>query len=127
MNNKKAFISVIVTSFNYASFLRTTLNSLLGQSYQNFEVIIVDDGSTDNSLQICREFAQKDPRFRVYTHDQNRNRGLAESIKLALSKATGDYVAFLESDDYWNAGHLEAKADYLKNVNPEAKILTNSI
>lgn len=127
MTNKAVFVSVIVTSFNYDKYLRTALNSLLGQSYQNFEVIIVDDGSTDNSLQICEEFAQQDRRLRVYTHDGHQNRGLVESVKLALSKAKGEYVAFLESDDYWNTKHLEAKADYLKNVNPEAKILANSI
>ena len=127
MNNKTAFVSVIVTSYNYDRYLRTTLNSLMGQSFQDFEVIMVDDGSTDCSLQICEEYVRKDRRFKLFTHAGHENRGLAESIKLALGKARGEFVAFLESDDYWNTNHLEAKADYLKNVNPQAEILANTI
>src|SRR5690606_34296031 len=90
-------ISIIVPVFNVASFLRQCVDSLLAQSFANIEVILVNDGSTDASGEICDEYAKKDLRICVI-HQQNagvsvaRNKGLACSI--------GDYVLYLDSDDW---------------------------
>ena len=102
----KPFISVIVASYNYEAYIRETLDSLVSQDYNAFEVIVVDDGSKDNSCEIIKEYANKYPNFYFYQHDGGVNKGLAETVKLALSKAKGDYVAFCESDDYWTSNHL---------------------
>lgn len=108
------FVSVLVTSFNYEKFLPETLTSLANQTYKNFEVIIVDDGSSDGSVDIIKEYTSKYSNFYFYTHPNNENRGLVESMHLGLSKCKGEYVAFLESDDYWEENYLEVKADYVR-------------
>lgn len=118
--------SIIVTSYNYEKYIRQTLDSLVNQTYKDFEVIIIDDGSKDNSIEIIKEYVQKYSNFNLYTHDGNVNKGLIESVKLGISKATGDFIAFLESDDYWSLDYLQEKADYITN-HPEAKIIINDI
>lgn len=120
------FVSVLVTSFNYEKFLHETLTSLANQTYKNFEVIIVDDGSSDGSVDIIKEYTSKYSNFYFYTHPNNENRGLVESMHLGLSKCKGEYVAFLESDDYWEENYLEVKADYIRK-NEDVSILCNKI
>lgn len=119
-------VSVIVTSFNYENYIRQTLESIATQTYKNFEVIIVDDGSKDNSLNIIKEFTKKYPNFHLYTHENNQNKGLVESLKLGISKVQTEYIAFLESDDYWSTNYLQEKIDYIKK-HPETVILINDI
>lgn len=98
---RKPNFSVVVTSYNYAKYLPETLDPILAQTYKNYEVIIVDDGSTDNSLQIIKNYTDKHKNFYLYQHDNGINQGLIESMKLGISKAKGDYIAFLESDDFY--------------------------
>lgn len=92
-------ISVIITSYNYGRFIGETLKSIQSLSHQDWEAIVVDDGSTDNSLSVIRDFADRDPRIRLYQHNGGVNRGIAATNLLALSKCTTDIVAFCESDD----------------------------
>ena len=120
------FVSVVVTSYNYEKFLPETLNSLINQTYRDFEVIIVDDGSSDGSVDIIKEYTSKYSNFYFYTHPNNENRGLVESMLLGISKSKGEYVAFLESDDYWDENHLRVKVDYIKNKK-NVDILCNRI
>lgn len=89
-------VSVIVPIYNSASTLRRCLESLVAQSFRDFELILVDDGSTDLSLSICREYADADPRIKVFSQ---ANSGVSAARNLGLSNATGDYVAFCDSDD----------------------------
>lgn len=119
-------VSIIVASYNYQDYIKETLDSLLAQTYKNFEVIIVDDGSSDNSLDVIKEYTQKYDNFKLYTHDNNQNKGLAETLKLGISKAKGEYIAFCESDDYWTPDHLEEKINYI-NANPKKVIISNDI
>jgi len=106
-------VSIITASFNYADYIRETIQSVLNQTYNDWELIIVDDGSTDNSLNVISEYCQKDSRIKLFTHDNNQNKGLAETIKLGLSKAKCEYIAILESDDLWREDCLEKRIGVL--------------
>ena len=89
-------ISVILTVFNTAQYLKDCLESLLKQTYTNMEIICINDGSTDNSLEILYEYAQKDSRIKVYSQE---NQGIASSRNTGLNLAEGDYITFIDSDD----------------------------
>ena len=121
-------ISVIVASYNYEKFLPETLDSLLAQTYDNFEVIVVDDGSSDRSVAVARKYAKKHANVHLYQHEGGVNRGLPATVKLGLSKATGEFVAFCESDDIWMPGHLLAKVSLLNDSGAEAPaIIINDV
>lgn len=91
-------ISVIIPIYNCETFLKDCLDSVLSQTYKNLEVILVDDGSTDMSSDICNNYVMRDNRFRIYS---KVNGGLSSARNYGLDKATGEYVIFLDSDDYW--------------------------
>ena len=92
-----AKISVIIPIYNNAAYLPQCLDSLLAQSFQDFEGILVDDGSTDGSATICDDYQQKDSRLKVY-HIQNH--GVSYARNYGIEKATGDWVSFVDSDDW---------------------------
>lgn len=92
----KTLISVIVPVYNVAEFLPRTINSILAQTYKNFELILVDDGSPDNSGQICDKYAAKDNRIRVY-HTPNAGAGAARIY--GVRKAIGHWIMFVDGDD----------------------------
>lgn len=125
------FFSVIVASYNYEDLVIETLKSLVDQTYRDFEIIIVDDGSTDNSLENIKNFIKKyrhnRPFIKVTTHPNHVNRGLATTLKLALKYCTGTYVAFCECDDLWKPNHLEELAKIIKKSKYHARIITNDV
>lgn len=90
-------ISVIVPIYNVGKYLRECLESLKKQTYPNLEIIMVNDGSTDNSETICKEYEQKQSNF--YYYDKT-NGGLSDARNYGLEKATGEYIGFIDSDDY---------------------------
>ncbi len=94
---KQPLISVIVPVYNVEEYLPRCLDSIINQTYTNLEILLIDDGATDNSGKICDEYAQKDKRIRVF---HKPNGGQASARNLALDNATGEYVAFVDSDDY---------------------------
>lgn len=94
---KSTLLSVIVPVFNVEKNLEKCLDSLCKQTYDNIEIILVDDGSTDDSLSVCRNFADKDKRIKVY--EQN-NKGVSSARNLGLEKANGEYISFVDGDDY---------------------------
>ena len=96
MTKNNPLVSVIVPVYNAAKFLPTCLNSIINQTYQNLEVIIINDGSTDNSPDIIEQYNEKDNRIKAFTQ---KNQGLSGARNTGLSKATGDYVTFVDSDD----------------------------
>ena len=97
-------ISVIIPIYNTSEALRPTVKSLLAQTFQDFEVVFVDDGSTDNSADICREYCAADPRFRLI---QQANQGPAGSRNTGMAHAKGDFFYFLDSDDAIHPRMLE--------------------
>ena len=90
-------ISVIVPVFNSSKYISRCIESILNQTYNNFELILVDDGSIDNSLSILKEYETKDKRIKVFTQ---KNSGPGVARNLGIAKATGDYIVFVDSDDY---------------------------
>ena len=92
-------ISVIVPVYNIEKYLRRSINSIINQTYKNLEIILVDDGSTDQSGKICDEYANIDNRIKVI---HKNNGGQASAINLGLDIARGDYIGFSDPDDYIN-------------------------
>ena len=93
----QALISVIIPVYNVEDYLRECVDSVLCQTYGNFEIIIVNDGSTDSSGEICDEYIEKDERVTVI---HQKNGGLSAARNTGLTEANGDYIYFLDSDDY---------------------------
>lgn len=89
-------VSIIVPVYNVKRYLTECLDSILSQTYNNYELILIDDGSTDGSEAICDEFAEKDSRI-IVIHKENG--GIAEARNLGISKAKGEYICFVDSDD----------------------------
>ena len=102
-------ISVVTASYNYAKYITNTIKSVLNQTHDDWEMIIVDDGSTDNSIEIIKSFIQKDSRIKLFTHENNQNKGLAETLKLGIEQARGEWIVFLESDDSIMPKYMEEK------------------
>lgn len=115
----KELISVIVPIYNTEIYLKRCLDSLINQTYKNLEIILVDDGSTDNSFKICHEYQKKDKRIKVY---HKENGGLSSTRNYGIKKAHGNYIAFLDSDDYINRYMYEKLFKYLKNTNSDIAI-----
>ena len=93
----KATISIIVPIYNVERYLVQCIDSILNQTYKEIQVILVDDGSTDSSGKICDEYRQKDNRI-VVIHQENK--GLVAARKEGLKKSAGEYVGFVDGDDY---------------------------
>ncbi|MFH0879298.1 MAG: glycosyltransferase [Lentisphaerota bacterium] len=108
-------VTVSIPSYNHAAYLPQTLECLLGQTFQDFEVLIADDGSTDNSLEIIEFYARRHARIRVLTHPGYGHRGIAATSNLAAEQARGRYVAWLDSDDLWYPDTLARRVEFMEN------------
>ncbi|WP_400077645.1 glycosyltransferase family 2 protein [Winogradskyella sp. R77965] len=97
----KPYFSVVISVYNKAHFVAQTLKSILNQDFTDFEIIIVDDGSTDNSLEVLGEF--KDERISIFP---TKNRGVSSARNFGMLKANADYVALSDGDDIWLTNHL---------------------
>lgn len=97
-------ISVIVPIYNVEKYLERSIGALLGQTYQNLEIILVDDGSKDRSGEMCDDFAKKDTRVKVI---HKENGGSSSARNMGIAAATGDYIGFCDSDDYPEADMYE--------------------
>ncbi|MBE5917755.1 MAG: glycosyltransferase family 2 protein [Pseudobutyrivibrio ruminis] len=104
MNNKNALISVVVPIYKVESYLRRCIESILSQTYRNFELILVDDGSPDCSGKICDDYADKDRRIKVI---HKENGGLSDARNYGTRTATGDYISYIDSDDWVAPDYLE--------------------
>lgn len=97
-------ISVIVPIYNTEKYLAKCLDSLINQTFQRLEIILIDDGSTDNSGQICDEYAVKDDRIKVI---HKTNGGVSSARNAGLDVVTGSYIAFVDPDDYIDSDMYE--------------------
>ena len=125
-NNSRAprrdLVSIIVPSHNYESFIGETLENIRAQTYDNWECIVVDDGSTDGTSETVAEFARKDPRFR-YLYQKTSGPAIARNN--GLSNALGEFVQFWDADDFLERRKIEAHVGYL-HTHPEIDIVYGS-
>ena len=119
LNAQDKLISVIVPVYNVESFLDYCISSIIKQTYTNFELILVDDGSKDSSPAICDEWFKKDSRVRVI-HQQNG--GLSAARNAGLNQAKGDYICFIDSDDFVKENYLEAFVITMKKTDADIAI-----
>lgn len=116
---QKPFFSVIVPAYNLEKYLATTIQSVLAQTFQDFEMIIIDDGSADRTVSVIQSF--HDQRIRLISQ---RNGGVSRARNAGMKKAQGLYIAFLDGDDYWYPEHLALAADFF-NLHPEILVYSN--
>lgn len=110
----KDLVSIIMPSYNTARYIADSINSVINQTYENWELIVVDDCSTDNTDEIVNEFL-KDKRIKYFKNEKNS--GAAISRNKALREAKGRWIAFLDSDDLWKKEKLEKQIKFMKENN----------
>jgi glycosyltransferase involved in cell wall biosynthesis len=114
MNENKPLVSIISPTYNHEKFIDDCIKSVLAQTYDNWEMIIIDDGSNDNTFSIAQDYAKKDARIKVFTQENIGIFRLGESYNFALSKCNGKYVAILECDDVWLPEKLTVQIDVME-------------
>ena len=113
--DRAPIVSVIIVFWNEASFIAQAMDSVLAQTYDDWELILVDDGSTDASTRVAQQYARQHPRkVRYFEHPLHENRGMSASRNLGLRHARGRYVGFLDADDAWFAQTLEEQVSTLE-------------
>jgi glycosyltransferase involved in cell wall biosynthesis len=116
-------VSVVIIFLDASAFLREAIDSVLAQTYRGWELVLVDDGSTDGSGAIAREYATLHPGLvRYLTHPDRANRGMSASRNLGVREASAEYVAFLDADDVWLASTLDDQVAIL-DAHPEAALV----
>lgn len=108
-------VSIITPTYNAEKFIGETLKSVQNQTYQNWEMILVDDASKDETVKIISDFAEEDSRIKLFKLEKNSGNGFARNI--ALEKAVGKYIAYLDADDLWFPNKLEKQIEFLKENN----------
>jgi glycosyltransferase involved in cell wall biosynthesis len=114
------FFSVIIPLYNKEKYIKKTLSKVLEQTFIDFEIIIINDGSTDNSLK--EAYSISDKRITIYTQ---RNSGVSNARNLGIKKASSDYIALLDADDIWNPNHLEEHYNSIKK-HPNGGLFCNA-
>lgn len=109
---EKNLVSVIVPAYNSEAFIHETIESIQKQTYENWELIIVDDCSDDKTVQIINKYMKDDLRIKII--EQNENKGTAVARNIAVKKARGEYLAFLDSDDLWKPEKLSKQLSFMK-------------
>ena len=114
-------VSVIIPTHNRAHLIGRSIQSVLNQTYQDFEIIVVDDGSTDNTREVIKEFQRKDKRIKYIKHSKNKGGSAARNTGIKTSR--GEYIAFQDSDDEWFPEKLEKQMGFFKNMPAEVGIV----
>lgn len=112
LKNKKPKISIIIPVYNTESYLRQCLDSVSNQTLKDIEIICMDDGSKDNSLDLLREYERNDKRFKVLIQE---NQGLGVARNKCLNEASGEYIMFLDSDDWLDLDACRTLYETAKN------------
>ena len=115
-NDKDSLISIVIPIYNAEKYLEECLNSIKNQTYKNIEVIMVNDGSKDNSETICKRFSEDDTRFRYFT---KVNGGVSSARNLGLDNVKGEYITFIDADDWIAEKHLELLINSIKKTNSD--------
>ncbi|MDD2435010.1 MAG: glycosyltransferase family 2 protein [Bacilli bacterium] len=114
-NKSNPLVSIITSSYNREKYIAETIESVLNQTYQNYEMIIVDDISTDNTIKIIKEYQKKDKRIKLIKLSEKGGTSIARNR--AILEAKGKYVAFLDSDDLWYKDKLEKQIKFMEENN----------
>ena len=115
MNKICPLVSIVMPNYNGAKYIIDAIESTLAQTYQDWELLVIDDGSTDNSLEIISYYAQTDSRVRLLFHDNHANKGVSCARNLGLSNANGKYIALLDSDDLWLHDKLQQQVEVMQS------------
>lgn len=109
------FFSIIIPCYNVEKYVKQCINSILSQSINDYEIIVVNDGSTDNTYRIIKENYEKNAYIKIINQ---KNKGLAESRNVGINNASGEYLIFIDSDDYWeDSKALQKIKDYIEKFN----------
>lgn len=117
-------ISIIIPSFNHRLYVSETIKSVLAQSYSNWEIILIDDCSRDDTFEIAKSLLEQNSRATLFK--KNSNKGLVDSLNLGIAKARGQYIAFLASDDAWEKTFLEISLDATSHY-PNSIIFSDAV
>jgi glycosyltransferase involved in cell wall biosynthesis len=110
------WVAVVIPAYNAGDYLAQTLQSVIDQTHKALEIVVVDDGSTDDTASICRHFAASDPRIRIVLTE---NRGVAAARNTGIEASKSDYIAFLDADDLWHPTYIERMLSSLHRL-PDA-------
>ena len=119
INEEYFLISIVIPVYNAEKYLEQCLNSIKNQTYKNFEVILVNDGSIDHSESICMDFVKVDTRFKYFT---KVNGGASSARNFGLDNVTGDYITFIDADDWVDENHLEVLINNIKDNNSDMAV-----
>ncbi|MFD1188895.1 glycosyltransferase family 2 protein, partial [Pontibacter rugosus] len=111
---------VVVRYFVRAKYIDETLNAVLAQTFKNWECLVIDDGSTDDTHEVVKKHLIKDTRFRYIVRDKNRSKGACTCRNIGLELAQGKYIQFLDSDDLISSNKFEEQVRILENTTPDA-------
>lgn len=117
-------VSIVVPVYNVENYLRKCLDSIIGQTYENIEIIIVNDGSTDNSLDICEEYKKKDDRIIIISKE---NGGLSDARNKGIDIAKGKYITFIDSDDYVDLEFISIMVSNIEKNNSDISIISHRV
>lgn len=113
MGNGEQLVSIIMPAFNCQDYIGESIKSVIEQTYKNWELIIINDFSNDNTKLIIEEYGEKDSRISIYTLFENKGAAFCRNYAIKLSK--GNYIAFLDSDDLWKKNKLKDQIQYMRN------------
>jgi len=117
MNNQSTQVSIITPFYNEEKFLEESIQSVLGQTYENWELLLIDDGSSDGSTDIAKSFASKySGKINYLNHSDHSNKGSSESRNLGVANAKGELIAFLDADDLFGKEYLQNQVELFNKV-----------
>ena len=119
-------VTVISIFYNAEQYFREAVDSVLGQHFEDFELLLVDDGSSDSSTGIARDYEKRDPRIRYLQHAGHANLGMSATRNLGLREARGEYIAFIDADDRWRPRKLAEQVALLEQI-PDVDAVGGSV
>ena len=126
-SNSSPRVSVISAFLNAEKYLAETIESILAQDYDDFDLLLVDDGSTDESMRIAKDYATRDPRrIKFLEHPDHANRGTCASRNLAVSQSSAEFLAFIDADDCWRPSKLKDQVALLDRM-PEVDAVCGAV
>ncbi|WP_336990272.1 glycosyltransferase family 2 protein [Bacillus infantis] len=117
INKDETLISIIMPAYNCESFIEEAVTSVINQTYKTWELIVIDDGSRDNTVGIIKDLSNNDDRIRFYINEENQ--GVSATRNRGISLAKGEWIAFLDSDDKWKKNKLEKQLTFSQENNAE--------